>query len=65
MPFGPPPTLNLRSLILLFALTATLATLANNLLVTYGIQRQALVQNALEANRAYAAKLAASIDTVF
>ncbi|BCG27486.1 cell signaling regulator [Pseudomonas tohonis] len=62
MPFGPPPKLNLRSLILLFALTATLATLANNLLMTYGIQRQALVQNALEANRAYAAKLAASIN---
>lgn len=62
MPFGPPPKLNLRSLILLFALTATLATLANNLLVTYGIQRQALVQNALEANRAYAAKVAASIN---
>ena len=56
------PKLNLRSLILLFALTATLATLANNLLMTYGIQRQALVQNALEANRAYAAKLAASIN---
>ncbi len=62
MPFGPPPKLNLRNLILLFALAATLATLANNLLVTYGIQRQALVQNALEANRAYAAKLAASIN---
>lgn len=62
MPFGPPPKLNLRNLILLFALAATLATLANNLPVTYGIQRQALVQNALEANRAYAAKLAASIN---
>ncbi|MCU1735225.1 MULTISPECIES: sensor domain-containing diguanylate cyclase [unclassified Pseudomonas] len=55
-------SLDLRSLILLLALFSALATLANSLVVAYGVQRDALIQSTLEANRAYAAKVASSID---
>jgi hypothetical protein len=48
-------SLDLRSLILLLALFSALATLANSLVVAYGVQRDALIQSTLEANRAYAA----------
>ena len=61
MILGPTPRLDLRSLILLFASLAASATLVNDLFATYRIQRQILVDNALEDNRAYAAKVAQSI----
>lgn len=61
MPSRPPPKVNLRTLILSFALLATFATLVNDLYVTYRLQRQALVHNALDANHAYAAKVALTI----
>ncbi|MEL7938306.1 sensor domain-containing diguanylate cyclase [Pseudomonas delhiensis] len=61
MSLGPMPRLNLRTLILLFASLAAIATLANDLFTTYRIQREALVLSALEHNRAYAAKVALSI----
>lgn len=61
MPSGALPRVNLRTLILLFTLLASLATLLNDLYATYRIQRETLVRNALETNRAYAAKVALTI----
>jgi len=54
--------LTLRVLILFFVLLAALATLANSLFVAYTVQRSALIHATLEANRAYAAKVASSIE---
>ncbi|MDN6860710.1 sensor domain-containing diguanylate cyclase [Pseudomonas sp. CAN2814] len=53
--------LTLRVLILAFVLLAALATLGNSLVVAYNVQRSALIHTTLEANRAYAAKVASSI----
>ena len=53
--------LDLRSLMLAFALLSALATLANSLAVAYGVQRDALIHATLEANHAYAAKVASSL----
>lgn len=53
--------LTLRVLILVFVLLAALATLGNSLVVAYNVQRTALIHSTLEANRAYAAKVASSI----
>ncbi|MBM7060255.1 GGDEF domain-containing protein [Pseudomonas sp. UL073] len=53
--------IGLRGLILAFALLAALATLCNSLVVAYTVQRDALIHSTLEANRAYAAKVASSI----
>ena len=57
-----PAFIGLRGLILIFVLLAVLATLCNSLIVAYGVQRDALVHFALEANRAYAFKVASTID---
>jgi len=54
--------IGLRGLMLTFVLLAVLATLVNCLIVAYGVQRDALVSSALDANRAYAFKTASSID---
>lgn len=62
MPYWPSPKLNLKSIILLFAFFSVAATVLNDLLVTYRIQKQTLIQNALESNSAYAAKIAISIN---
>ncbi|MFK0088708.1 diguanylate cyclase [Pseudomonas sp. NPDC090755] len=56
-----PMSIGLRGLILSFVLLAVLATLCNSLFVAWGVQRDALVHSALEANRAYAFKVASSI----
>ncbi|OLS63991.1 sensor domain-containing diguanylate cyclase [Pseudomonas putida] len=53
--------LDLRFLMLAFAIFSALATLANSLAVAYGVQRDALIHATLEANHAYAAKVASSI----
>ncbi|MDF3862920.1 sensor domain-containing diguanylate cyclase [Pseudomonas denitrificans (nom. rej.)] len=53
--------LTLRMLILVFVLLTALATLGNSLVVAYNVQRTALIHSTLEANRAYAAKVASSI----
>jgi diguanylate cyclase (GGDEF)-like protein len=53
--------INLRRLILLFAAATALITLINSFYAAYRVQRTVLVENALEANRAYAAKVASSI----
>jgi diguanylate cyclase (GGDEF)-like protein len=52
---------DLRTLILFFVLLSVLATLCNALIVAYRVQREALIHSALEANAAYAAKVASSI----
>ncbi|KAB0495281.1 sensor domain-containing diguanylate cyclase [Pseudomonas vancouverensis] len=59
--FWPLP-LDLRALILLFVLLSVLATLCNNFIVAYRIQRDALIHTTLESNSAYAAKVASSIE---
>lgn len=56
-----PFPVDLRGLILLFVLLSVLATLCNSLFVAYRVQRQALINSTLEANGAYAAKVASSI----
>lgn len=62
MPYGPPPKLNLKSLMLLFALLSAAATMVNDLIITYRIQKRTLIENALESNSAYASKIAMSIN---
>nr|WP_319526816.1 sensor domain-containing diguanylate cyclase [Pseudomonas laurentiana] len=54
--------IDLRGLILLLAAATALITLGNALYSSYRVQRQQLIDNTLEANRIYAAKLAASTD---
>ncbi|WP_442113708.1 diguanylate cyclase [Pseudomonas sp. NUPR-001] len=55
-------SIGLRGLILVLVLMAVLATLCNSLWVAYGVQRDALVHSALQANQAYASKVASGID---
>lgn len=54
--------IDLQRLILALVVLTMLATLANSLIVAYRVQRDALIHATLEANRTYAAKVAASID---
>ncbi|ATR84736.1 hypothetical protein CS390_20450 [Pseudomonas sp. HLS-6] len=54
--------IDLRGLILLLAIATALITLGNALYSSYRVQRQQLIDNTLESNRIYAAKLAASTD---
>lgn len=54
---------DLRSLILLLTLITALVTLLNSFHATYRVQYQMLIDNALEANHAYASKLASSTET--
>lgn len=57
-----PSRINLRRLVLALALFCALATLLNVLYASYRVQRDTLVQNTLDSNRAYAAKLAEAVD---
>lgn len=50
---------NLRGLILILAIASVLLTLSNSFYATYKAQKQLLINNTLESNRVYAAKLAA------
>ncbi len=52
------PRLDLRTLILLLAIVSALLTFANTFIATYHTQREQLTEQTLEANRAYAVKLA-------
>ncbi|MFJ2982597.1 MULTISPECIES: diguanylate cyclase [unclassified Pseudomonas] len=65
-PLGGPHRLarvfDLRLLILGLVLLAVLATFANSLVTAYRVQREALIEHALESNSAYAAKLASNIE---
>lgn len=54
--------IDLRKIILLFALVTAGVTLANSFYAARKVQHQVLVDNALETNRAYAAKVASSIE---
>jgi len=54
--------LDLRRLILLFAVTTALLTLANTFYASYLAQRDLLIRQTLETNRVYAAKLADSTE---
>lgn len=54
--------MDLRRLILLLALFSAVFTLANGFYATYRVQRQQLMDSSLESNRAYARKLAESVD---
>ena len=53
---------NLRRLILLLALLSAVIIQLNAFYASYSVQRQLLIDNTLASNRAYAAKLADSID---
>ncbi|TWH77218.1 diguanylate cyclase (GGDEF)-like protein [Azomonas agilis] len=65
MPFSSLFRLDLRRLIMLLAFLSGIATLSNTFYASYQVQREALIQNTLEANRVYATKLAASIEEYF
>lgn len=54
--------LNLRRLILAMATISVFITIANSAHTTYKLQREQLINNTLEANRVYAAKLAETTD---
>ncbi len=60
----PKPKLNLRILILIFVMLSAIATLANSFWVTFTIQKQELIENALEVNKAYASRIARSVEQV-
>ncbi|MGB3433673.1 sensor domain-containing diguanylate cyclase [Achromobacter sp.] len=55
--------INLRGLVLALTVFSALAATANALYASYRVQREQLIANTLEANRVYAAKLAASAGT--
>jgi len=57
--------LDLRRLILLLAVVSAAAALLNTFYASYYVQREVLIGNTLEANRVYASKLAASIESFF
>ena len=54
----------LHRLIPALAVIGVLATFGNSFYAIYQAQRQLLIDNTLEANRVYAAKLAASAETM-
>ncbi|BAQ74967.1 MULTISPECIES: sensor domain-containing diguanylate cyclase [unclassified Pseudomonas] len=64
MPTRPKPKLNLRVLILVFVLFAALATLANSFWVMFKIQKQELIDSALQVNQAYATRIASGVEQV-
>lgn len=57
-----PSYIDLRRLILFFSIVVAIITLSNTLYSTYRVQRQHLIENTIEANRVYAAKLSATVD---
>ena len=54
--------IDLRRLILLLATFSALVTLANGFYASYRVQRQQLIDSALESNHVYARKLAESVE---
>ncbi|MEQ4530389.1 MAG: sensor domain-containing diguanylate cyclase [Mixta sp.] len=59
------PKTDLRTLITLLAVASIVITLANSLYAAWRVQREQLITNTLEANRVYAAKLAATTGLFF
>lgn len=64
MPSQPKPRLNLRIVLLVFAMFSAVATLANTFWVMFNIQKQELVERALDGNRAYATRIADALEGV-
>ncbi|HDS1696759.1 MULTISPECIES: sensor domain-containing diguanylate cyclase [unclassified Pseudomonas] len=64
MPSQSKPRLNLRIVLLTFALISAAATLANTFWVMFKTQEQELIGNALDANRAYALRIATGVEEV-
>lgn len=64
MPTRSKPKLNLRILILIFVLLSAISALANSFWVMFKIQKQELIENALEVNKAYASRIATSVEQV-
>ncbi|MBE3025563.1 GGDEF domain-containing protein [Janthinobacterium sp. BJB1] len=58
----PVPRMNLRRLIVLVAFASALVSLANTFYASYSVQRQLLIDTTLEANHAYASKLASTAE---
>ncbi len=56
------PRTDLRTLILGLTLGACAITLANSLYSAYRVMRETLIQNSLDANRAYSARVASSVN---
>ena len=54
--------MNLRRLIVLVAFASALVSLANTFYASYSVQRQLLIDTTLEANHAYASKLASTAE---
>ena len=54
--------LNLRQLILLLTVSTAMLVLANTFYTSHQTQRELLIAQTLEANQAYAAKMASSIE---
>lgn len=65
MKFPSKAPVDLRRLILLLTIFSALISLANTLYASYQVQRQQLMDAALESNHAYATKLAASTEDFF
>ncbi|OQP34677.1 GGDEF domain-containing protein [Pantoea latae] len=59
------PRADLRTLIALLAIVSIVVTLTNALYATWRVQRMALIDSTLEANRAYATKLASTTEIFF
>lgn len=59
------PRLDLRRLIILLAMLSGLVTLGISFYASYNVQRESLIDSTLEANRAYAEKLADGTDGFF
>jgi len=59
------PRTDLRTLITLLAVASIVITLANALYATWRVQRAELIENTLENNRVYAAKLASTTELFF
>lgn len=62
MSLAPLVRVDLRRLILFLAVFSALVMLANSFYASYRVQRQLLIDNALESNHAYAVKLADSTE---
>lgn len=63
MPFAAQFRLDLRQLIVVLAILSGLITLSISFYASYQVQRESLIDGTLEANRAYAAKLAVGTET--
>ena len=59
------PRTDLRTLIALLAIVSIVVTLTNALYATWRVQRMVLIDSTLEANRAYATKLASTTEIFF